>query len=69
MRFISRLATLPGGFDMATAKAGRELGLISMEERLKIVHGTLLIESQHGRGTTIHALAPINPGSVSEPTV
>jgi PAS domain S-box-containing protein len=58
-----------GGFDMATAKAGRELGLIGMEERLKIVHGTLLIESQHKRGTTIHAFAPIHSSSISEPTV
>jgi signal transduction histidine kinase len=56
------------GFDVGTAKAGGRLDLISMEERLKIVHGTLLIESQHRRGTTIHAFVPINPGSISEPT-
>jgi signal transduction histidine kinase len=63
------VSDLGGGFDMATAKAGRELGLIGMEERLKIVHGTLLIESQHSPGTTIHAFAPIHSSSISEPTV
>jgi signal transduction histidine kinase len=39
-----------------------------MDERLKIVHGTLSIESQLKRGTTIHAFVPINSGSISEPT-
>lgn len=39
------VSDLGGGFDKATAKAGRGLGLISMEERLKIVHGSLSIES------------------------
>jgi len=38
-------------------KAG--LGLISMKERLQIVHGTLEIESTVGRGTVIHARAPL----------
>jgi PAS domain S-box-containing protein len=50
------------GFDIEAAKAGRGLGLISMDERLKIVNGTLSIESQLKRGTTIHAFVPLNPG-------
>ena len=49
------------GFDLKAAKDGRGLGLISMEERLKIVGGDLLIESQPKRGTTIHARAPLHP--------
>jgi PAS domain S-box-containing protein len=49
------------GFDIEAAKAGRGLGLISMEERLKILNGTLSIKSQLKRGTTIHALAPLSP--------
>jgi signal transduction histidine kinase len=37
----------PGlGFDTKAAKEGQGLGLISMEERLKLVKGTLLVESQ-----------------------
>jgi PAS domain S-box-containing protein len=50
------------GFDIEAAKKGRGLGLISMEERLKILNGTLSIESQLKRGTTIHAFVPLSPG-------
>jgi signal transduction histidine kinase len=38
------------GFDIEAAKAGRGLGLVSMDERLKILNGTLSIESQLKRG-------------------
>jgi signal transduction histidine kinase len=34
------------GFDSATAKEGRGLGLISMEERLKLLNGKLSIETE-----------------------
>ena len=47
------------GFDFKTARNGRGLGLVSMEERLKLVKGTLLIDSQPNRGTTIHARVPL----------
>jgi signal transduction histidine kinase len=53
------------GFDREAAKEIRGLGLISMEERLKLVKGTLSIESQLKRGTTIHARVPLNSGSDS----
>jgi signal transduction histidine kinase len=46
------------GFDREAAKTSQGLGLISMEERLKLVKGTLSIESQPRRGTTIHARVP-----------
>jgi PAS domain S-box-containing protein len=42
------------------AKESRGLGLISMEERLKLVKGTLSINSQPKRGTTIHARVPLS---------
>jgi PAS domain S-box-containing protein len=51
------------GFDSESAKQSRGLGLISMEERLKLVKGTLLIEAQPKRGTTIHAGVPLSSGS------
>jgi signal transduction histidine kinase len=54
-----------GGFDREAAKEGRGLGLISMEERLKILKGTLSIESQPRRGTTVHARVPFVSGSDS----
>jgi PAS domain S-box-containing protein len=47
------------GFDIGEAKASQGLGLISMEERVKLLKGTLAIESQLQRGTTIHARVPL----------
>jgi PAS domain S-box-containing protein len=57
------------GFDIDAAKASQGLGLISMEERLKILNGTLSIESQLHRGTTIHARVPFSSGKDSLPAV
>jgi PAS domain S-box-containing protein len=53
------------GFDIDAAKASRGLGLVSMEERLKLLNGTLSIESQLQRGTTIHARVPFSAGKDS----
>jgi len=53
------------GFDREAAKGGGGLGLISMEERLKLLNGTFSIESQPQRGTTIHARIPLSSGSDS----
>jgi PAS domain S-box-containing protein len=49
------------GFDSEKEKQreSQGLGLISMEERLKLVNGTFSIESQPKRGTTIHARVPL----------
>lgn len=47
------------GFDVEDAKLNRGLGLISMQERLHLVHGTLDVESKIGKGTKIIASAPI----------
>jgi signal transduction histidine kinase len=47
------------GFDPAAAAKGPGLGLVSMRERLKLVDGDLLIESQPQRGTTVHAGVPL----------
>lgn len=48
------------GFDREAAKESRGLGLISMEERLRLVKGTLSIDSRPKRGTTIHARVPLS---------
>jgi signal transduction histidine kinase len=53
------------GFDREAAKKSRGLGLISMEERMKLVKGTLSIDSQPKRGTTIHARVPLSSASDS----
>jgi PAS domain S-box-containing protein len=51
------------GFDREAAKTSRGLGLISMEERLKVVNGTLSIDSQPKGGTMIHARVPVSSGT------
>jgi PAS domain S-box-containing protein len=51
------------GFDLEAALRGRGLGLSSMQERLKLVHGELSIESRPAHGTTIRARVPLNLGS------
>jgi signal transduction histidine kinase len=46
------------GFDVGAAW-GKGLGLISMNERLEAVHGTLRIESRPGHGTRLEVIAPL----------
>ncbi|HEY6373491.1 MAG TPA: sensor histidine kinase [Candidatus Sulfotelmatobacter sp.] len=53
------------GFDREKARTGPGIGLISMEERLKLVEGTLSIDSQPKQGTTVCARVPLNSGSES----
>jgi signal transduction histidine kinase len=43
------------GFNPQVAMKGPGLGLVSMQERLKLVNGQLSIRSQPGKGSTIHA--------------
>jgi len=47
------------GFDPEEAMKGPGLGLISMKERLKLVDGELVIESQPQQGATIYARTPL----------
>jgi signal transduction histidine kinase len=53
------------GFNLETARKAAGLGINHMEERLKLVKGTLSIDSQPKRGTTIHARVPLRLGSDS----
>jgi PAS domain S-box-containing protein len=53
------------GFERVAAKEHRGLGLMSMQERVRLVKGKLSIESQPGRGTTIRACVPFQTGSDS----
>ena len=50
------------GFDPASVARDGGLGLTSMRERLKLVAGELLIESQPALGTTIVARVPLPTG-------
>jgi PAS domain S-box-containing protein len=46
------------GFDIEAASQGRGLGLTSMQERVRLVNGTITIESKPMDGTTIHVRVP-----------
>jgi len=48
------VSDLGKGFDVEAAKQGQGLGLTSMQERLRLVGGTIVIESKPLAGTTIH---------------
>ena len=63
------VSDLGAGFDTKAPKAGPGLGLLSMEERLKLLNGTLSVESQPNCGTTIHARVPFRGEIGSRPTV
>jgi signal transduction histidine kinase len=47
------------GFDIEVAKQGRGLGLTSMQERVRLVNGTITVASKPMGGTTIHVGVPL----------
>ena len=47
------------GFDVEAARRNRGLGLVSMRERVHLVHGNFSIESMPGEGTKIVAVVPL----------
>jgi len=53
------------GFDSEAATESRGLGLISMQERVKLVKGKLSIESQPSGGTSIRTRVPFSTGNDS----
>jgi PAS domain S-box-containing protein len=53
------------GFDVEAASQGTGLGLSSMRERVRLVNGTIAIESKPMAGTTIHVRVPLDSGPTS----
>jgi signal transduction histidine kinase len=47
------------GFDPAVLKARKTLGLLSMEERVRLADGKLIIRSSPGKGTRLLATVPL----------
>ena len=47
------------GFDVDAALQGKGLGLTSMRERIRLINGTISIESKPMGGTTIHVRVPL----------
>ncbi len=69
-KFTVDLSAIPGevrlqvtdagkGFNIEAAKKNPGLGLVSMQERVNLVHGRFAIESKPGRGTKILAFVPL----------
>jgi hypothetical protein len=56
----SRVSDTDKGSTLRLARAGPGLGLVSMDERLKLVDGDLQVDTQPQRGTRIHARAPFS---------
>ena len=54
------------GFDIKTAMKGRGLGLTSMRERVRLVNGTIVIDSKPMGGTTIHVFVPLESQQASQ---
>jgi signal transduction histidine kinase len=53
------------GFSLATARTGRELGLNGMQDRPRLLKGSLSIDSLPKRRTTLHARVPFTASSDS----
>jgi len=57
------------GFDAEAARTKGGLGLISMQERVRLMNGMLLIESRSTGGTVVHARVPFAPEDVLDRAV
>jgi PAS domain S-box-containing protein len=54
-----RVADQGVGFDPGQAREGRGLGLVSMEERVKLLHGSFVLTTRPGAGTELRAQIPL----------
>jgi signal transduction histidine kinase len=50
------------GFEVEAADTNRGLGLVSMQERVHLVRGSLHVESEPNKGTKIFAVVPLANG-------
>jgi PAS domain S-box-containing protein len=63
------ISDLGRGFDVEAASQGKGLGLTSMRERVRLVNGTISIESKLMCGTTIYVRVPLGSEKFSERAV
>ena len=49
-----------------SAKGEKRLGLLGMQERVRLVNGSFVVKSSLGRGTTVEVEIPFKSGSQSE---
>ena len=57
------------GFNSETAAKGRGLGLFSMSERVKLVNGSISVNSRLQEGTEIHVRVPVTVPNTSSSSV
>ena len=62
------VSDLGKGFDVEAAMQGEGLGLTSMCERIRMVYGTIVIESKPMGGTNIHVRVPFQSQHISSTT-
>jgi signal transduction histidine kinase len=55
------------GFDQRSMDKRHGLGLISMRERMRMVHGEFAVRSEPGHGTTVTCRVPLAPESALSP--
>jgi PAS domain S-box-containing protein len=55
------------GFDQRSMDKRHGLGLISMRERMRMVHGEFAVKSEPGHGTTVTCRVPLAPESALSP--
>jgi signal transduction histidine kinase len=51
-----------------SAKGKKRLGLLGMQERLRLVNGLFVVKSSLGRGTTVDVEIPLNNASHRKPS-
>jgi two-component system sensor histidine kinase UhpB len=56
------------GFDVAGVRHGKGLGLVSIEERARLLEGTLLVNSRPGQGTELLVRIPLTGSGAGSPT-
>ena len=49
------------GFDVDAARSSKRFGMISMQERVKVLGGTVTVTSRRGSGTTVEIVVPVTP--------
>ncbi len=57
-----RVSDSGAGFDLRAARMGQGLGLVRIEQRIKLVNGMSSIDSQPDKGTTVQVSVPLRPG-------
>ena len=59
---VLTIEDIGSGFDLPQIKGKGGLGLISMEERARLLKGSFLVRSQPGQGTKVEVNIPLNGG-------